>query len=278
VNRRQLRIKPQLAPQDRSNLVYDAPMMEDQVRVQGATGVDLTLTIAGPGNRSYAFIIDWHVRALLAAAWLLLATMVFQLGLNVKTHDALLSLLPAFGIYFLYHPVIEIALRGRTPGKRIAGLRIVTRQGGTPSVGALLIRNLFRLIDSLPAFYGVGLVCCFVTTNRVRIGDMAAGTLLVVEDSGASKSLQRFSALAGASHLSLDGMELVDQLLERWQALESSKRIAIARSVLERLEPGMVAAELASLNELQLQARLLQLVQLGDAAKGGRAPRAAGSA
>jgi len=137
---------------------------------------------------------------------------------------------------------------------------------------------LFRLVDSLPAFYVVGLVCCFVTANRVRIGDMAAGTLLVLDDSSASKSLQRLSALAGASHLSLDGMELVDQLLERWQALESSKRIAIARSLLERLESGTVAGELASLNEPQLQARLLQLVQLGGAAKGGRSPSAANSA
>jgi hypothetical protein len=74
-----------------------------------------------------------------------------------------------------------------------------------PSVGALLIRNLFRTVDSLPAFYVVGLICCFVSANRVRIGDMAAGTLLVVEDGGAAKSLERVSAFAGHSRLSLDG-------------------------------------------------------------------------
>ncbi len=247
-------------------------MMEDQVRVQGATGVELTLALAGPGNRSYAFIVDWHLRLLLALAWLLLAAAVFRLSLNFKTHDALLSDLPAFCIYFLYHPVVEIALRGRTPGKRIAGLRIVTRQGGTPSAGALLIRNLFRLVDSLPAFYVVGLICCFVSANRVRIGDMAAGTLLVLEDGGAARSLARVSALAGQSPLSLDGLELVDQLLERWESLESSKRKAIAQSLLERLEPqsleggGDALLELGEMNEMQLRTRLRRLLQSGDAA------------
>ena len=49
-------------------------------------------------------------------------------------------------------------MRGRTPGKRMAGVRIVARDGGAPSVGALLVRNVFRLIDSLPLLYGVGLV------------------------------------------------------------------------------------------------------------------------
>jgi len=253
-------------------LVYDAAMTEDQVRVQGATGVDLTLALAGPGHRSYAFIIDWHLRLLLALIWLLVAEVVFKLSLSFKTHDALLSDLPALLIYFLYHPVIETMLRGRTPGKRMAGVRVVTRQGGTPSVGALLIRNLFRTVDSLPAFYLVGLICCFVSANRVRIGDIAAGTLLVVEDGGAEKSLARVSALAGDSRLSLDGLELVDQLLERWESLESTKRTAIAVDLLARLEPprpapgsGATPAGGAA-DEARLRTRLRELLRSGSSA------------
>jgi hypothetical protein len=48
--------------------------VDETISVQSVTGVDLTLNIAGPGNRSYAFAIDWHIRALIAAAWLLFAT------------------------------------------------------------------------------------------------------------------------------------------------------------------------------------------------------------
>src|SRR5450631_1948148 len=138
-------------------------MTDDRLSVESVTGVDLTLNIAGPGSRSYAFVIDWHVRLLLACAWLLVASFVLKLSLNAHSHDALLSLLPAAIIYFLYHPILEVIMRGRTPGKRMAGLRIVNRNGGAPSTTALLIRNIFRVIDSLPAMYVVGLVTCFVT-------------------------------------------------------------------------------------------------------------------
>ncbi len=234
--------------------------MDQQISVQSVTGVDLTLTIAGPGNRSYAFVIDWHVRLLLSGAWLIVAAFALQLTLSMRSHDALLSVLPAAVIYFLYHPLLEVAMRGRTPGKRIAGIRIVNRSGGTPSTTALLIRNLFRLIDSLPAFYVLGLISCFFTANRVRIGDMAAGTLLVVDDDAARHTLARLETLA-ASRLPLDTLELVDQILERWPTLGSENKRRIAGSLLARLEPAGDAAGFAALSEADLRARLLALLE-----------------
>jgi uncharacterized RDD family membrane protein YckC len=220
------------------------------------TGVDLTLKIAGPGTRSYAFVIDWHIRFLIAAAWLLIAYYVFNIALTVKSAAGFLSILPASMIYFLYHPVVEVALRGSTPGKRMAGVRIVNRDGGPPGTSALLIRNIFRLIDSLPAAYMLGLICCFVTANRVRIGDMAAGTLLVLDNDAAEKSLLRIEALATRSQLSLDALELVDQVLERWDSLEGASRGQIARSLLRRLDPGADAGALEALGDASLRAML----------------------
>jgi uncharacterized RDD family membrane protein YckC len=240
--------------------------VDDRVSVQSATGVDLTLSIAGPGSRAYAFVIDWHIRLLLGCAWLLLSSFVLKLSLSARSPDALLSLLPAAIIYFLYHPLVEVALHGRTPGKRMAGLVLVNRGGGTPGIGALLIRNVFRLIDSLPAFYAVGLVSCFITANRVRIGDMAAGTLLVIDDAAADKSLTRLETLAPSSRLPLDALELVDQVLERWPTLEPRNRMQIAYSLLARLDPGGGAAPLSNLNDAELHARLAALLHGGDAA------------
>jgi uncharacterized RDD family membrane protein YckC len=231
--------------------------------VRSVTGVDLTLNIAGPGSRSYAFAIDWHVRLLLGAAWLIVALYVLKLSLNARSQDALLSLLPAAIVYFLYHPILEVAMRGSTPGKRIAGIRIVDRSGGTPSRAALLIRNLFRLIDSLPAFYVVGLLTCFLTANRVRIGDMAAGTLLVIDDAAAGKSLTRLEALTAGSSLPLDTLELVDQILERWPSLGSDNRRQIACSLLARVDPGSDPAHMSGLSEADLHARLLALLNRG---------------
>src|ERR687898_887618 len=68
-------------------------------------------------------------------------------------------------------------------GSCIAGVRLVTHSGGTPLIGAYLIRNVFRLIDSFPVFYGLGLILTMLTRNHVRVGDLAAGTLLVYDHS-----------------------------------------------------------------------------------------------
>ena len=234
-------------------------MPGEQVFVQSATGVDLTLNIAGPGHRSYAFIIDWHIRLLLAGAWLLLTGFFLKLSLNARSHDALLSLLPAAVIYFLYHPILEVAMRGRTPGKRMAGLMLVDRGGGTAGTTALLIRNLFRLVDCMPALYVVGLVSCFFTAQRVRIGDMAAGTLLVLDDAAAEQSLTRLEALAARSRLPLDVLELLDQIIERWPDLEPRNRLLIARSLLARIQPGGDAGQWSHLTDGELRSRLLEL-------------------
>jgi uncharacterized RDD family membrane protein YckC len=225
----------------------------DEVTVQSVTGVDLTLGIAGPGTRSYAFVIDWHIRLLLSGAWLLVAAVVLQVKITWSTHDGLLSVLPAAVIYFLYHPIVEVMTRGQTPGKRMAGVRILDRDGGQPSTTALLLRNVFRLIDSLPATYLVGLTTCFLTRQRIRLGDMAAGTLLVLDNAAAEASLLRIERLAATSKLSLDALELLDQLLERWESLESENRAQIARSLLSRLDPKEDAAKLARLSDATLR-------------------------
>jgi uncharacterized RDD family membrane protein YckC len=235
-------------------------MADQLITVQSVTGVDLTLNIAGPGTRSYAFIIDWHIRLLLALVWLLIAVYAFHFSLDVKSAAALISLLPALMIYFLYHPVVELAMRGRTPGKRMAGVRVLNRNGGQPSTGALLIRNIFRLIDSLPSLYVLGLACCILTENRVRIGDLAAGTLLVIDNAAAEESLARVETLAANSQLPLETLELVDQILERWDALESQHRMNIARSLLVQVAPGTDAGALAGLDDLQLKTRLRALL------------------
>ena len=147
--------------------------------------------IAGAGSRSYAFIVDWHIRLLTASAWILTGALALHGDPGLRPRAALFIWIPAAAIYFLYHPLIELMLRGQSPGKRIAGVRIVGPDGRTPGHGAVLIRNVFRLIDSLPLFYMVGLVSCIVTQDHLRIGDIAAGTRLVHAHEDASETPAR---------------------------------------------------------------------------------------
>jgi len=130
-------------------------------------------------------------------------------------------------------------------------VRLVTRNGGTPGLGALLIRNIFRLVDSLPFFYVVGLASCFITEQRVRIGDLAAGTLLVVDSDAAAKTLAQLGSMVAHSGLAPALVELIHDLLERWQSLDTVKRDELARAILARADSASPAAQLAALNDAQ---------------------------
>ena len=243
-------------------------MSAQYITLPSITGVDVQLQIAGAGSRSYAFVIDWHIRFIVAAAWFFAATFAYTGSLILDGDGGgsfenlfFIAIAPALGIYFLYHPILEIAMHGRTPGKRMAGVRIVTRNGDIPGPGALLLRNIFRLVDSLPMFYLVGLVCVVVTSQQVRIGDLAAGTLLVLDR---PESETTFASL-NAGALNARAADLAQELLDRWSALDANTRTQIARSLLARAAPD-AAGEIAGENDVQLRARLERLLATGAAA------------
>lgn len=216
--------------------------MDTILTIPSVTGVDLELRIAGPGARSYAFIIDWHIRLLAAAAWFLVTVFVagFIAGTNglgglatVPSTYPLIVILSSLAIYFLYHPVLEVLMNGRTPGKRMAGVRLVNGAGGTPGIGALLIRNVFRLVDSLPVFYVVGLATTMVNRQALRIGDIAAGTILVYDAAEDEGILTRIGGPA-VERLGLKRAQLVAELLERWPRLNPDVRSTLARQLLDQ--------------------------------------------
>ena len=233
----------------------------EALRLRGMTGVDVTLQIAGPGSRSYAFIIDWHIRFLIAIAWLFLGLLIVGGGLKFKPGTGLwlrvLTIAPPIVFYLLYHLVVELVMRGQTPGKRMAGVRVVNRDGATPGVGAILIRNAFRLVDSLPMFYALGLMCVLFTRQRIRIGDMAAGTLLVVNDPGSHRDISLLAG-QGAHGISPAALDLVEQLIERWNQLEEAHRGGLARSLLQRVG-GEAPEALVALADADLLSRLTAL-------------------
>ena len=232
-------------------------MSSPQITLQTVTGVDVELTIAGPGRRSYAFVIDWHIRILMLLGWVAATQLFYTGGTFVLQEEPdrsyfLVVWLPGLLAYLLYHPVLEVAMRGRTPGKRMAGVRLVTREGDIPGAGALLLRNVFRMIDSLPLIYLVGLITVVLTEQHVRVGDLAAGTLLVVDEDSSTA----FASGAATSGLTPQAADLVHELLDRWPALEEQTRANIARTLLARIEPQITADELAKLTAIDLRQRL----------------------
>jgi uncharacterized membrane protein SpoIIM required for sporulation/uncharacterized RDD family membrane protein YckC len=174
------------------------------IAVPSATGVDAHIVLAGPGARSFAFMVDWLIRSGLAMVYLLLASLLILGDLNFDAESEVATLwylagaTPATLIYFLYHLILEPLMSGRTPGKRIAGVRVLTPEGHVPTAGALITRNVFRIIDSMPLFYVVGLLFVFFSKRHLRLGDLAAGTVIAMERAPFLEKLARARGAAAA--------------------------------------------------------------------------------
>jgi len=241
----------------------DESPVNNLIYVNSADAMSYALEIAGVGARSYAFVIDWHIRLLAAIVWIYLAAFmfydfsIFSTMFEEDTSNAAAGwvvFLPAAIIYFFYHPVLETALHGSTPGKRSAGVRLMTLEGFTPGIGSILIRNIFRLIDCLPGVYTVGLIVAIFTRNHVRIGDIAAGTVLVYEKNTGKQSLSDVAQQSLNSSLSAENYDLLLELLDRWQQLDKQQRIHLGQQFLNR-----VGDELHTQDQTQLKSHLQKL-------------------
>lgn len=216
------------------------PEYQDQLDIHSVDGTDIHLRIAGVGGRSFAFAIDWHIKTLVAAAWFISGWLIMGASAEadwIGETSALafwLILIPPVLIYVFYHPVLELVMHGRTPGKRYAGIRITTLDGLRPGVGPLLIRNIFRLVDSLPVFYLLGILVAIFTKRQVRIGDLAAGTLLIYDDGRNPGGDLLVSEDYDQARAELE--DLAGDLVKRWRQLDPERRRALGFRLLERFD------------------------------------------
>jgi uncharacterized RDD family membrane protein YckC len=149
--------------------------LEEQVTIATPEGVELDLVLAGLGSRFIARIVDSLVQAGIVLAFFVVLALIHSGWVLAVVFIVIFLTMFAYDIPF------EVYASGRTPGKRAAGLRVV-RGGGQP-VGfvASLVRNVLRLVDYLPAGYLVGAITIVFSEKNQRVGDLAAGTIVVRE-------------------------------------------------------------------------------------------------
>ncbi|MDE3102944.1 MAG: RDD family protein [Chloroflexota bacterium] len=142
--------------------------------------VVLGYDLAGAGNRGFSALVDVVIAVLLVIGVQALAAVVSLVVPPVVMHalagaEVMLTLLVAWAYFIL----LEWLWNGRTVGKRLFGLRVIAADGSPASFVAVLVRNLVRAVDFLPALYGVGLLAIVVSGRAQRLGDLAAGTFVV---------------------------------------------------------------------------------------------------
>jgi uncharacterized RDD family membrane protein YckC len=135
--------------------------------------------VAGLGSRFLAQLIDLLLLALVILAVTILAAVIGAFG-----NSSLLTIIyfvGEFALVLLYFPFYEALTNGQTLGKRAMRLRVVGDRGEPVTVTQVAIRNLIRIVDFLPALYGIGIITLFIQGGAKRLGDFAAGTLVVRE-------------------------------------------------------------------------------------------------
>jgi uncharacterized RDD family membrane protein YckC len=174
--------------------------MDDQFIVDTPEHVAFGYEVAGIGSRFLAALVDtliigvlYLLIQVLILTTNLLGEQVFNTaGTGLNSFFLMLLTVLAFGVLWGYYIFFETLWHGQTPGKRLGRLRVIRETGGAIGLWEAMIRNLVRLIDFLPMAYGFGVVTMFANSRARRLGDYAAGTVVVRE--GAPVTLSQLVA------------------------------------------------------------------------------------
>jgi len=197
-------------------------------------------------------LIDILIQSGVAIA-ALFGFIVISSGLSVVNSKAGLwvtafILLFYFLLYFGYYAFFEIIWNGQTPGKRRIGIRVIKDEGRPLTPAESIGRNLMRIVDWLPVFYGVGILCAFFTKGNKRLGDLVVGSLVVRETSLAElkpiwqtapaqeSRLPKGSGPLGADKLTAQEAALIESFLSRRSSLDYLVRRRMADEVFGRIK------------------------------------------
>ena len=229
--------------------------MTDSVAFDTPENIQVRYRPAGLGSRFIAWLIDQTLAVLLEIA-------LFVAGIVAVASVAPFSGLPedrdravgyAVGLAFLvfglgnlvYYTLFELFMRGQTPGKRWCRMQVVKADGFGLDTGSIVVRNLFRLVDSIPLTWVVPLL----SKRSQRLGDMVAGTLVISEQRPEFGALHaalasrptgeatfRFAS-AALARLPRTDIEAVEKLVARWEQVPAGQRDSLAARLVASIAP-----------------------------------------
>jgi uncharacterized RDD family membrane protein YckC len=220
-------------------------MRTNTLVIQTPEGISFTQHLAGPVTRFLASSIDLAgitlISGILSQVLLLAAVVNPDFALAART-------ICYFVVTIGYSILLESIWRGQTLGKRALKIRVVDAEGFRLRPVQIVIRNLLRVVDLLPAFYAVGGICCAISPRYQRLGDIAANTVVIyaapqkIPDlellfSGTYNSLRNHAHLAAQLRKSISPEEarIALESVARRTELDPSSRIELYRQVARRL-------------------------------------------
>ena len=203
---------------------------EDVLTITTPEGLEMQVPLAGLGSRFIATMVDLALKGL--AVTLVAVVLVPLLGIT----GVAITIAVTFTVYVGYDILFEVARGGQTPGKKSAGIRVVRSLGRPIDFSSSAIRNVLRVVDGLPFLYIPGTIAILVTKRNQRIGDLAAGTLVVREPRAQARpAWQRSEEQPTAealvwdvSGVTAEDVGAIRQFLERRWSLDKDSRARLA--------------------------------------------------
>jgi uncharacterized RDD family membrane protein YckC len=214
----------------------------DQLSIETPEQVALEFPLAGVGSRFLALSIDTLLQLTIAGLVLAAVSGTWSLlGSRIGGGAWYVAILviAAFLLFYGYFAAFEAFWHGQTPGKRLIGLRVLSVTGRPARIDEAILRNLLRVVDQLPGAYAIGIVTMLMSPRNQRLGDLAAGTV-VVHEKALSAPIMTVAAPAGVgwsggTTLTDAELLLVETFLQRRHELEAQVRETHAGAIAGRL-------------------------------------------
>lgn len=225
--------------------------MKERIDIIAPEKVTFSYELAGLGSRFLALLVD----LLIQTAFLVLLLVVYIVLGSLFAKSAPGAFLWLTGFFFIvsflaawiYFILFEALMGGQTPGKRVAGIRVVHESGRPPGFGASIVRNILRIADLFPGMNIVGMISILATKRNQRLGDMAAGTL-VIKDLAKKLEIDLPSTVEieipadvrlAANRLSLSDYEQIRQFLVRRSGFDGEMRFRLSAKLANALAEKM---------------------------------------
>jgi len=247
--------------------------MDRSVSVRTPESIAFSYELAGLGSRFLALAIDVAIQTLIVVGifWAIAAAGAGA-GSHVRTGapgasrgatslGIAIVVAILFLIYFGYFMLFEAFWNGQTPGKKALHIRVVRDGGYAADFGSCAIRNLVRVGEMALGFYAVSAIVALLSPENKRLGDLAAGTIVVREDrapslAGLIAAQERAGAQSGApSLLSPEEHALVDRYVSRRDGMMPSHRALLAAQIAARVRP-RISRDLQALDDDELLTQL----------------------
>jgi uncharacterized RDD family membrane protein YckC len=229
-----------------------------RLEIETPDHVVLRYDLAGAGNRGFAALLDFLIASLIVATATLLVLLAVPVLGEAIVGAAGAALLLTLTLVWAYFILLEWLWNGQTIGKRAFGLRVITEDGSPAPFTAVVVRNLVRVADFLPAFYGIGVMIIILSPKSQRLGDLAAGTYVVRAprpriDWFSLRTVTPLGAGVTAETRRLPGeaQRLVREFVARESSLAPAERKKIAALIAPRLR-SYTLENSATLDDLEL--------------------------